>query len=374
MYQRVNEACDTLILNLHGKIGEELADELDRRKRDAQEAEDALPTSWEFQGQRLFIRPTGGGRQWRWVLFCGDHYLHLDVGLGRLNGIGCKVRCSSLLLHEQGLEGALAAVSAFLVGWLGHQIFRLQVSEAHLCVDIAGWSLTGADAERFITKGGMHVLPDEDAAAVPEVDQRGRKIRAFTFSKTAPHSCAIYDKTHEIKVHHKEWFFDVWRANGWDEESPVTRVEFRYERPCLSELGIEEPYATLDQVGGMWAYSAQRWLRHVTPDGGRNQSRWPVSEVWQVVQGATFTTDATPLVREKKYSLDAEREMMGFVGYATGWAARAKLPLSQMQADGGGFLAWSLEPVQEYLTGRKAMTFPDIMREKALRLGLPVEE
>lgn len=374
MLLRINEATDTLNLNVHGEVSEERADELERLKRGAQEGEDVLATPWSFLGQTLFIRPNGGGRQWRWVLFCGDHYLHLDIGLGKLNGICCKVRCSSLLLHERGTDGALNAVYRFLVDWLGEEKFFLQVSEADLCVDIAGWELTGADAERFISKGALHELPDEDIPAIPEIDRRGRKVRAFTFSKTAPHSCAIYDKSHEVKVHHKEWFYEIWKANGWDEVCPVTRVEFRYERSCLKEMGIEEPYAMLDLLGGMWGYSSQIWLRHVTPDGGRNQSRWPVSDVWQVVQGATFNTDPTPLVREKKYSLDAERAMQGFVGYATGWATRARLSLAAVQEDGGGFLGWAYDPMRDYLVEQKARTFTDIMREKADRLGLPVEE
>lgn len=66
--------------------------------------------------------------------------------------------------------------------------------------------------------------------------------------------------------------------------------------------------------------------------------------------------------------------MIGFVGYATSWATRAKLPIHLAQEDGGGFLEWAYEPMQDYLTGRKEATFANVMRDKAVKLGLPVEE
>ena len=99
----------------------------------------------------------------------------------------------------------------------------------------------------------------------PEIERRGRRVKAFYFSKTAPHSCCIYDKAREVKVHHKEWFYEVWKKNGWDGESPVVRIEFRYERECLHEMGIEDPYQLIDELDNIWAYSSQKWLRHTVP-------------------------------------------------------------------------------------------------------------
>ncbi len=57
----------------------------------------------------------------------------------------------------------------------------------------------------------------------------------------------------------------VWERHGWDGESRVTRVEFRYKRECLHEMEIEDPYDLLDKLPALWAYSSAQWLRHTTP-------------------------------------------------------------------------------------------------------------
>jgi hypothetical protein len=227
----------------------------------------------------------------------------------------------------------------------------------------------------------------------PEVEQRGRRMKGFYFSKTAPHSCLIYNKSSEVKVHHKEWFYEVWKQNGWDGDMPVTRIEFRYERECLREMGIDDPYELLDQLDSLWAYSTQQWLRHTIPSADTNQSRWEVSAVWQVIQQASlFVTEAVPAVRAKKVELESEHTLAGFVGYGTSLAARMVvleqmaqeaaqrgfvldvapgLPQQAVQEDGGGFLAWAFDQMQTYLDERKRATFGQVMRQKLAWLGRP---
>jgi hypothetical protein len=392
-YQIVNFQIDTWVLNVKGKLPDNgLADYLNRLQEGARDIESDLATEWTFRGMTLYIKPHGAGRQWRWLLYCGDHYLHLDLGKGKMNGICCKVRMSSQLLHEMGPGEALTAVYGFLASLLGEG-FALQVSEVHVCADVAGWDLALDDTHAFVTRGRSkrarledETADEDDSPSVPEVTITGRRVTQFDFSKTAPHSCCIYDKTKEVQVHQKQWFHEIWKQHGWDGESRVTRIEFRYERECLREMGIEEPYEMLDQIPSMWAYSTQKWLRHTLPNGDMNQSRWPASPVWILIQQPPEMGDAVPAVREKKVELDAERAKAGFVGYATSWAVREVfryqqgaatetgdplgLPLHVVEDDGAGFLAWAFDPVKLYLDARKEATFVEIMQEKAKRLGL----
>jgi hypothetical protein len=132
----------------------------------------------------------------------------------------------------------------------------------------------------------------------------GRRCTGYEFSKGAVHSCSIYDKGKEITVSRKAWMHDVWTRNGWDGVSRVTRVEFCYKRECLKELGIEEPYAMLDQLAGMWAYSTMQWMRHTVPTSDSNRGRWQLSPFWQVIQAADFSGEPVPLVRQKKRQQD----------------------------------------------------------------------
>jgi hypothetical protein len=389
-YQVVNRWVDTLILNIKGDLPDKLNVKLQHWQNQAKEQEEDLLTPWEFAGCPLAIKPHGSGHGWRWLLYSDD--IHLAIGKGTLNQTVCRLTFRSVYLHSRDLGAALSQVYGFLVSFLGYEP-GVQVSEVHQCVDIAGWVLTAADAGCFVSRGSLHQMPEETVSVHPEVEQRGRRMKGFYFSKTAPHSCLIYNKSSEVTVHHKEWFHEVWRKNGWDGQTPITRVEFRYERECLREMGIEDPYELLDQLDRLWAYSSQQWLRHTVPSADTNQSRWGASEVWQVVQGAVlFVTEAVPAVRVKKVELESEHTLAGFVGYGTSLAARVVLleqvaqeaaqrgflldvapglPQRAVEEDGGGFLAWAYEQMQTYLGERKRATFGDVMRRKLAWLGRP---
>jgi hypothetical protein len=67
--------------------------------------------------------------------------VHIDVGLGKLTHIVAKARLSSAFLWEHEIGVALTLLYGFLSDFL--QVpFALQVSEVHLCVDLADWRMS----------------------------------------------------------------------------------------------------------------------------------------------------------------------------------------------------------------------------------------
>src|SRR5262252_5671922 len=127
---------DTWILNVKGTLRDSLGEQLDALKEAARDLEDDVVTPWKFVGETLLLKPHGSGRQWRWILHCPS--LHLDMGKGKLNGIVGKARLSSAFLWQYDSGEALSILWDFLHGFYGNA-FTLQVSEAHLCADVAGW-------------------------------------------------------------------------------------------------------------------------------------------------------------------------------------------------------------------------------------------
>ncbi len=373
-YTVVGATIDTWIINVKGELSKERADELDALKWASQEADEDLLTPWTFVGEPLLIKAHGSGRQWRWILHCPS--LHLDIGTGKLNHIIGKARLSSTYLWETGPEDALSALYGFFVEFYGLG-FQLQVSEAHLCADIAGWEPSLQDAPAFITRGHRrktHTEYVETNDAEPtgdvEVNFDGRRCTGYEFSKGAVHSCCIYDKTKEITVSRKAWMQDVWMRNGWDGESRVTRVEFRYKRECLKEFGVEEPYAMLDQLAGMWAYSTMQWLRHTIPTHDTNRGRWQLSPFWQVIQSADFSGEPVPQVREKKRQHDLLLICQMLSGCSTSAAAYLAGQLPEHD-DGTHFLIWFMEWQEQYLKER-GKTFEKLYTHKRQRLGVPM--
>jgi hypothetical protein len=371
-YKIVGANIDTWILNVKGTLQQERADQLEALKRASQETDDDLLTPWMFAGEPLLIKAHGSGRQWRWILHCPS--LHLDIGTGKLNHIIGKARLSSAYLWEMGAEDALSALYGFLVDFYGLG-FELQVSELHLCADISGWEPSLNDAPAFITRGHRRKTHTESEAAEEvgesslEVNFDGRRCTGYEFSKGAVHSCCIYDKTKEITVSRKAWMQQVWCQNGWDGVSRVTRVEFRYKRECLKELGVEEPYAMLDQLAGMWAYSTMQWLRHTITTHDTNRGRWQLSPFWQVIQAADFSGEHVPLVREKKRQQDLKLICQMLSGCST-TAAAYLAGLLPEHDDGTHFLIWFMQWQETYLKER-GNTFEELYTHKRLRLGVP---
>jgi hypothetical protein len=381
IYRAVGVAIDTWIINVKGILNRERADELEDLKRASQETDDDLLTPWTFAGEPLHIKAHGSGRQWRWILHCPS--LHLDIGAGKLNHIIGKARLSSAYLWEVGPEDALSVLYGFLVDFYGLG-FELQVSEVHLCADIAGWEPSLEDAPAFITRGHRRKthterIACEDADHADETDETadestlevnfdGRRCTGYEFSKGAIHSCCIYDKTKEITVSRKAWMQEVWRRNGWDGVSRVTRVEFRYKRECLKELGVEEPYAMLDQFAGMWAYSTMQWLRHPVPTHDTNRGRWQLSPFWQLIQAIDFSGEPVPLVREKKRQGNLKLICQMLSGCST-TAAAYLAGLLPEHDDGTHFLIWFMQWQEQYLKQR-GNSFEELYTHKRLRLGI----
>jgi hypothetical protein len=370
----VADHIDTLILNvkLRQEFPWDLARQLDALKEASQETEEDIVTDYTFAGERLFIKPHGAGKQWRWILHCPS--LHLDLGLGKHTQIVAKARLSAVYLWATEVGDALTQVYAFLTILHGSEPF-LQVSEAHLCVDIAGWELAVADAEAFVTRGHRRGLRLEDEDETPpalQINLNGRRCGTLDFSKGAAHSCCIYDKTKEITVSRKDWMQEVWRSNGWDGESRVTRVEFRYKHECLREIGVEEAYTFLDQISSLWAYSTKQWLRYTLPSGDRNKARWPTSPLWEQVQQATFFGDGAPAVRERKTAGDLLLICQMLAGCST--TASALLSNALPPADDGThFLIWFMNWLEGYLE-QKGVSYEGITEAKRLKLGVITQD
>src|SRR5207248_6913437 len=134
----------------------------------------------------------------------------------------------------------------------------------------------------------------------------------------------------------------LWRQErnghpGWDGESDVWRVEFRFKRDFLHTLKppIEGAYDLLDQFKPLWDYAAGRltggedglpdgWLRYVVPTQDTNRSRWPVHPAWSVAQSA-FSEPVEPglgsLVRKRIREKNLERGVAAAMGYLSTLAA-----------------------------------------------------
>lgn len=117
--------------------------------------------------------------------------------------------------------------------------------------------------------------------------------------KTNPVYARIYDKTEEVKFSGKAYMRDIWKDAGWDEKSPVYRVEFSLSSDFLKEVGSSDILSETDCedfydlrdfdkclqcLPSLWNYLTIAWLRRLQRSGVNDTDRGATHKWWQVVQ------------------------------------------------------------------------------------------
>lgn len=425
-YRVVASGIDKLIVNAQGDLRSDVLERLEMlqaqaiAERDARRghARDkvALDTGWKIAGQPLLMLPHGGGKgQWGWLMRCPA--VTLELGTSTLNAIACRATLSAPFLWQFGPRRAWSFVERVVGQWVIRQEdgdltpgerrrFRtqrralhddagllpahFQVSEVHLCADVAGLNAADLDVSAFVHRGTVArwylddaevfeaiAAPPQDAESKPQIGlyTRYRELETLAFSLAAPHSATLYNKPREIRTKSpdKVWFGDIWRRNGWDGSTPITRVEMRYERTALRELGCDTVADTFEQCDALWAYSTQHWLRHTLPLLTiKDRSRWPMSPWWQVVQGASFGKPHTaPAQRHKAHAFHEDRILAAVFGYLESWAAyrNGKQPVDP--ALDFSTIAHALADHADTHYARKATDFYAEVLKRRKRIGYP---
>jgi len=408
----VGRGVDTLLLNVYyvdeqGQPTKRVLDSslvtlLEELKHEAQTAGEPLATSWSFQEVSFLIRPNGAGRgHWQWILT--SPLLTVCVSMGKWNGGIAQVRCSSeYLWSAPSLETALRQVHEFLREFFVCDLY-IQVSEVHLCADVAGWGdVADLDYQRvFVSrsrKRADHLEADWNIDPGSEFTAKsfsyGLTRTGLEFSARGSLSCAVYDKSRELKKTGKQWFEDLWSLNGWQEDETVWRVEFRFKREALHELkldgvfhGIENAYDLPGRLPLLWAYAAGHvnggadglpdgWLRCTVPGEDTNRSRWPTHPVWKLVQGAFCASCAVPehfgvIVRKRHEERNVLKGIEATLGYATSLSSWVGGRLADPASDLSVFLHWLAMNGGDYLED-KGTSFGSEVQRKRLKFGLPV--
>jgi hypothetical protein len=400
----VGRGVDTLLLNVYytdadGKpekrdLASFLVQQLNTWKNKAIAVEEPVVVPWVFGGVHLQMYPHGAGRgQWTWLLT--SDLITLCVSRGRLNCIAL-VRCSSEYLWScRSLQEAIEQVRRFLCTIFETRVY-LQVSEVHLCADLA-WSFERVDYLREFVSRSRKRAAYEVADGEVETYAYGWHRTGLAFSQHGPISCSMYDKAREIKRSGKLWFEDLWHSNGWDGSSPVWRVEFRFKREFLHELKVDGLYHGVEDATGLparlpdlWAYAAGHaqggsdgfpdgWLRLVVPRADdTNRSRWPTHPVWEEAQAAFLAASNVPehfheVIRQRKQGWNTDRAIESTMGFATSLAAHVGGDLAGPDTDFSQFLHWLYEVGSDYLEIKEREFALEVLR-KRVAFGLQAVE
>lgn len=253
------------------------------------------------------VRATGRGGQYPVMVSTPHWRLQCSPWSGRAR----LVVNASFLAQVAGEDVRIEAER--VASWLYGEGIAWEVSRLDVCTDVQGIEVEPfADLDTCVTRShGVRVNFDdgevEHGAAdvvAPRIATRFREVQTVTFGSAASRvQTCIYDKRAEARASGKTWQIDAARERGWDGESSLTRVEFRFRGRALDEFpelrlrGLDVLERTDEWMPRLWRYATTRAVRYVVPDDAdSNRSRWlePTAE-WTVV--AALADAAAPVVR-----------------------------------------------------------------------------
>ena len=114
--------------------------------------------------------------------------------------------------------------------------------------------------------------------------QRGQRETGYQFGRGGM-SCRFYDKAYEIAIKGHGHIMQVWIGNGWDGESPVSRLELQLRREGLRRFDTTMDFATFqDSKSDIWVYMTNKYIRIVNPESATRKERAKVIAYWKHYQ------------------------------------------------------------------------------------------
>jgi len=247
----------------------------------------------ELRGQTFSVS-SKGSRGYEFVFVNSDLTIQLATeSRGGKYFPEVRITFRSQYLWRFGWQACYARVRKWLDTWAN--VVGNQVSRVDLNIDLA------LELPEINLRGGEVVTPARDKTEYLLPLERhlvGLVETGFTFGK-GDLMARIYNKRVEIQNSNKVWFEDLWRRNGWDGVSPVTRTEFQLRRGALKQLQVESVEDLGRQMGDLMKYLTVKWLRLTDKNpSDTNRARWPLKTFWfRVVQAGMNFGPITGVVR-----------------------------------------------------------------------------
>jgi hypothetical protein len=241
---------------------------------------DGIPLTFRGFNFRILAK---GAKTYSYILVSDDMTVKLAKRPSNKMFPEVFVEFRSQLLWRYGHVEAFRFVSNWIRSWAWG--FDDVISRGDLCVDLSGQHQV--EIEHVVSRA-RKVKEYFEVEPVTNMEHYyfNKKRTGITIGSG---NCLmrIYDKTVEVKKSDKGWFHDLWKEKGWDGESTVTRVEFQLRREFFKSFGITTYEQFLEKMGDIYSYLADDWISVRKPNDDVNRSRWPVSELWQDVQGGS---------------------------------------------------------------------------------------
>jgi hypothetical protein len=305
---------DSLYLSYPGKLASAWAQRLEGLKRAAQATEEGERSNAQVKiGGHLFeVKDKGKGR-FAYVLV--DNCFHIQVSSGQSSAFPMAyVQLSSELLTAIPVHEAEAHLR-YIVNTLGRVESPAQISRADLFADVvSSLAMDGWRQDAWVMRAHKIWMHYEK-----------RRFSGWSIGLGGTLGARLYNKTLELDKSKKDYLKPLWAACGWREGETVWRLEFEFKRDVLRELGILALEDLPPNLGGLWRYATETWLRLTVPNpDDSNQTRWPNHPLWNDLSSIPWSGDTgQPLGRVRKERLPSDESLfINGLGGLTSFMAR----------------------------------------------------
>lgn len=109
-----------------------------------------------------------------------------------------------------------------------------------------------------------------------------------------PFKFSIYDKRRQVREERKQIWQTVWNSYGIEEDTPIWRVEAKWNRDGLKERGIDQAEdLTYRSLTGLWSWFTRQYLILVS-DPSKRTDRTKPTRRWSRVQDVTEVMEPMP--------------------------------------------------------------------------------
>jgi hypothetical protein len=191
----------------------------------------------------------------------------------------------------------------------------LGVTRCDLCLDFQGW--TPPDKPTAYTTRAKKFRPFYEHARFTGVSVGSGDLMA-----------RFYEKTEEIRVSRKEWYYPIWRrSEAFDPSQPVWRLEFQLRRVALRSfrLGSRERRIStfadlLPETGAIWRHLTSRWL--AIRQRRTASSRQSLAPEWRALHAGGFADGIWNGSQTNLYRLSRATSERRCLGQLAGYTAR----------------------------------------------------
>lgn len=306
-------AVDSLYLSYQGELSNEMDDSLEDRKQSAQSDEDETQSIAQITiANNLFSVAAHGSGRFRYVI--ADDRFRIQISRGKKLPLA-YVKISSEYLTYNPIEKIESELNV-IVNSLGVVQDQARVSRTDLCVDfVPGISMGDFNVRQWVTRSRTKAA----------YWSSGDRFSGWVIGAGGAIQSRTYDKVLEIvEESNKVYLFKLWELLGWKLGESVWRQEFQAGNLALRELRIETVPQLLDNLGGMWHYLTEDWLRLAELGNDSNKSRWATHPMWSEIQSAIWTrTPQLALERIRACNLPQDGRLFpGGLGYVSSFMAR----------------------------------------------------